>query len=254
RSNMYTIGIDSGSVATKGILFDGKIVKKIITPTGWNPKETSINVLKELTIDIKKNDIKSIIGTGYGRLTMDFIDDQVTEITCHAKGGYFLNDEIDTILDIGGQDSKVIGLNKNGNIKKFVMNDKCAAGTGKFLEETMNKIGITLDEIDEFDKPSNPINISSMCAVFASSEVVSLLAKGTSKNQIIYGISNSIANKTINLVSKVNTSGNVLFTGGLSQSEIIKDSLKEKLNRNIITNENSQYAGAIGAALIGFKK
>lgn len=251
---MYSIGIDSGSVATKGILFNGKIVKKIIKPTGWNPKEISKNVLNELTQDIDNNEIKTIIGTGYGRLTMDFVDDQITEITCHAKGGYFLNKNIDTILDIGGQDSKAIGLTNNGNIKKFVMNDKCAAGTGKFLEETMNKIGVTLDKIDEFERPSDSINISSMCAVFASSEVVSLLAKGTSKNQIIYGISNSIAKKSINLVSKINTNGDVLFTGGLSQSKIIKDSLKEKLNRNIISNENSQYAGAIGAAIIGFKK
>lgn len=251
---MYSIGIDSGSVATKGILYNGKkVVKKIILPTGWAPKETSAQIYQQLIQGISKDNIKNVIGTGYGRINMSFADEQVTEITCHAYGAKYLEEKIDTVLDIGGQDSKVISLFDNGKVKKFVMNDKCAAGTGRFLQETMSKVGIDLKSIDQYDPPSKKITISSMCAVFATSEVVSLLAKGTTKSQIVYGIIDSISSQAINLVEKVNGVETILFTGGLSNSELIRQTIEKKLDRKVVTSEDSQYAGAIGAALLGYK-
>ena len=131
---MYSIGVDSGSTYTKGVLFDGKnIIKKIIVPTGSSHKTTSEEVYKKLIEGVDKRQIKKVIGTGYGRVSMDFVDKKVTEITCHAKGMFFLNKNIRTILDIGGQDIKVINISENGSVENFIMNDKCAAGTGKFL-------------------------------------------------------------------------------------------------------------------------
>jgi len=246
---MYSIGIDSGSVATKGVLFNGEVCSKIILPTGWNPKETSLIVLEKL-LDYADGEIKSIIGTGYGRVSMDFTDRNVTEITCHAAGATYLISSIDTVLDIGGQDSKVIGLNSNGRVKKFIMNDKCAAGTGVFLQETLTKLGISINTIDTFESPENPVAISNMCAVFASSEIVSMLAKGINKNQIIHGIISTIAQRAANQIEKVNTSGEILFTGGLSQSELIRQRIETKVNRKVHSLKDSQFAGAIGAAKI----
>jgi predicted CoA-substrate-specific enzyme activase len=249
---MYSIGIDSGSVATKGVLFNGDICQKIIIPTGWNPKESSKAVLDQL-IEKADGNIQSIIGTGYGRVSMDFTDRNVTEITCHAAGAVHLISSIDTVLDIGGQDSKVIGLNNKGQVKKFIMNDKCAAGTGVFLQETLTKLGISIDVIDSFEPPENPVVISNMCAVFASSEIVSMLAKGVNKNQIVHGIINTIAQRAANQLEKVNTTGEILFTGGLSQSELIREKIEEKVNRKVHSLKDSQFAGAIGAAKIALK-
>lgn len=250
---MYSIGIDSGSVATKGVLFNGDIIKKEILPTGWNPKETSEKMLSILLKDLEKDKIRSIVGTGYGRVSMEFVDKNITEITCHAYGAKYLKESIDTVLDIGGQDSKVIALSSRGKVKKFLMNDKCAAGTGVFLQETMTKLGLSVKDIDSFDEPDEKIAISNMCAVFASSEIVSLLAKGASKNQIVYAIVDSISDRAVNLIDKVNTSGEILFTGGLSKSELIRSAIEKKIKRKVYSLDESQYAGAIGAAKLAFK-
>lgn len=248
---MYTIGIDSGSVATKGILFNGSVVKKIIKPTGWNPKETSLEVLHDLKSQVK-GPIKTIIGTGYGRVSMDFTDKNLTEITCHAAGAFYLQSDIDTILDIGGQDSKVIAINDKGKVKKFLMNDKCAAGTGVFLQETLAKLGIDIRSLDTFDKPDEIIKISNMCAVFATSEIVGLLAKGTEKNQIVYAIASSIAHRSHQLMTKLHHPRKVLFTGGLSQSTLIRKAIEDEMGVPLISLKASPFAGAIGAAKIAY--
>lgn len=172
---MYSIGIDSGSVATKAVLFNGKILAKVILPTGWSPKTASTKAMNLLIgkSGIDKSEVKKIIGTGYGRISMPFADKTVTEITCHGKGAHFLNNNVRTILDIGGQDSKVISLDDNGNVIDFTMNDKCAAGTGRFLEVMSNVLGIDVGELDDFTKDIDPEPITSMCTVFAESEVIS---------------------------------------------------------------------------------
>ncbi|MBS4536164.1 2-hydroxyglutaryl-CoA dehydratase [Clostridium sp. D2Q-14] len=251
---MYSIGIDTGSVATKGVLFDGNIVDNVILPTGWSPKNASKEVFNKLLErnNISEVDIKRIIGTGYGRISMDFADKAITEITCHAKGAYYLNSNIRTILDIGGQDSKVISLDEKGNIIDFVMNDKCAAGTGKFLEVTLNNLGIDVNEIDDLVKDNKPMDISSMCTVFAESEIVSLLAKGGNKGEIASGILYSIAKKSSSLLNRVSIREKIAFTGGVAKSKELKRILKDKLNKDIFTSDNTQIIGALGAAVIGW--
>ncbi|MGL5694036.1 MAG: acyl-CoA dehydratase activase [Peptostreptococcaceae bacterium] len=251
---MYSIGIDSGSVATKGVLFNGeKIIKKIIIPTGWSPKTTSKQVYDILSENIDSKDIKKVIGTGYGRVSMDFADKTVTEITCHTRGINYINPKIRTILDIGGQDSKVINLDKDGNIENFMMNDKCAAGTGRFLEVTSNLLGECIDNIDEMANNSEPENISSMCIVFAESEIISLLSRNVSKEKIAAGILKSIANKSTAMLNRGSIVDEIAFTGGLAKSKVLIDMIEENLNRKLFIAQDTQIIGALGAAVIGFK-
>lgn len=252
---MYSIGIDSGSVATKGVLFDGtKIVKKVIIPTGWSPKSTSRQVYDLLSEKIDKDQIKKVIGTGYGRIAMDFADKTVTEITCHTKGIYFLNNNIRTILDVGGQDSKVINLDQDGNVTNFMMNDKCAAGTGRFLEVTSNLLGSDIENIDDLAKDRTPVNISSMCTVFAESEIVSLLAQNIPKEEVAAGILKSIANKSTSMLARGEIVDEIAFTGGLAKSRVLVKMIEEILGRKLFIAEDTQIIGALGAAVIGFKK
>lgn len=252
---MYSVGIDSGSVATKGVLFDGNnIIKKIIIPTGWSPKCASLEVYNKLTKDIEKSDIKKVIGTGYGRVSMDFVDKKVTEITCHAKGVHFLNNNIKTILDIGGQDSKVINLDNDGNVSNFIMNDKCAAGTGRFLQVTSNLLGTDVGSIDDLAKGAEPEIISSMCTVFAESEIISLLAKSVSKESIAAGILQSIANRSKSMLSRIDILDEIAFTGGVAKCSVLVNMIEESLNKNIYIAEDTQIIGALGAGIIGYKK
>ena len=249
---MYYIGIDIGSTGAKGVLYKDDIICREIMPTGWNPKETGRNLYYKLLNDsnISEKDIENVVVTGYGRVAVDFADKVVTEITCHAKGGYYLNNSVRTIIDIGGQDSKVISLDSNGQVKDFIMNDKCAAGTGKFLEVTINSLGASLDEIDEITEGVEPVKINSMCTVFAESEIISLISAGKNKEEVAMGVINAIAEQGKNLLKKIKVKDIVLFTGGLAKSSVIKDTLSKKINENIITSRDSLYAGAIGAAVI----
>ena len=250
---MYSIGVDSGSVATKGVLFDGKkIVKKIIVPTGWSPMTTANEVYEKLKEGIPEEEIKKVVGTGYGRGVMDFADKKVTEITCHSKGIHFINNDVRTILDIGGQDSKVINLDEDGNVVNFLMNDKCAAGTGRFLEVTSNILGSDITKIDELARGNNPVNISSMCTVFAESEIVSLLAQNVPTGEVAAGILKSIANKSTSMLSRGEIVDKVAFTGGLAKSSELVRMVSEIIGKDIFLAEDTQIIGALGAAVIGF--
>jgi predicted CoA-substrate-specific enzyme activase len=253
---LYSVGIDAGSVATKGVLFDGEIVHTVTLPTGWSPKTASENVLNALLKDtgVKRGEVKKIIGTGYGRISMDFLDKAVTEITCHGKGAHFLNNKIRTILDIGGQDSKVISLDERGNVCDFLMNDKCAAGTGRFLQVMTNLLGEEIEKIDTLAQDASPESITSMCTVFAESEVISLLANGASKESVAAGIIESIANRATSLLSKINISNEVAFTGGVAKSQVLKRAIEEKIKKPIYIADDTQIVGALGAAVIGFNR
>ncbi len=249
---MYSIGIDSGSVATKGVLFDGENFEYKIIPTGWSPKNACTEVLEFLldSKDLKREDV-FIVATGYGRVSIDFADKEITEITCHGKGAHYLNSNIRTILDIGGQDSKVIKLDRDGNLSDFLMNDKCAAGTGRFLEVMSNLLGSDISDIDTLTGDAIPENINSMCTVFAESEVISLLADGSTKESVASGILHSIAGRIVNLTEKLGVEEEIAFTGGLAKSQVLTNIISEKLNKDIFTSPHSQYNGAIGAAVIG---
>ncbi len=249
---MYSIGIDSGSTTTKGVLYNGDIVKKLIVKTSVKPRETILNMYNDLSEGIR--DKPYLVVTGYGRELANFADKKVTEITCHGKGAKYLCDDVRTVIDIGGQDSKVIKLDRDGNLTDFLMNDKCAAGTGRFLEVIVNILDSEVHLIDSLVKGVNPHQISSMCTVFAESEVISLIAKEVAREEILSGILSSIAKRTAHFASKLGIDDTVFFTGGLSLSQEFRKKLEEFLNIDIETSDLSQYAGAIGAAVIGHRK
>lgn len=247
----YTLGIDSGSTTTKGVLFDGeKIIRTMIIKTAAKPKESIYKIYN----DLYSTDVKYTIATGYGRNLLDEADKIVTEITCHAQGAVFLNPSIRGVIDIGGQDSKAILLDNSLNVVDFLMNDKCAAGTGRFVEVMMRILEENMTTIDDFVKDRNPVNISSMCTVFAESEIISLLARDVHRGDIALGIINSICRRTANFAQKLNLQGDVFFNGGLAFSETFRRTMESYLNKKVLTNTLSQYAGAIGAATIGYRK
>ena len=187
---MVGVGIDVGAISAKAVVYDGQLKGYSIKPTGWTPREAGHQVFQEALIQAGygEEDVGYIVGTGYGRVSLSFIHKSVTEITCHAKGIYYLFKNIPLIIDIGGQDSKVIVLDTTGRVINFSMNDKCAAGSGRFLEVMAMALGMTINELGSFGNAAEPVAISSMCTVFAESEVISLLAKGASKDSIVSGI------------------------------------------------------------------
>ncbi|SHJ08224.1 CoA-substrate-specific enzyme activase, putative [Geosporobacter subterraneus DSM 17957] len=253
---MISVGIDMGSVAAKAIAYDGKgIAAKVIMPTGWSPKETGQKIMEELLRlgNIEREQVAMIVGTGYGRIALPFIDRKVTEITCHGKGAYYLNPAVRTVIDIGGQDSKVIRVDEEGAVVDFLMNDKCAAGTGRFLQVMAHALEVDVSELSQIARGAEPRSINSMCTVFAESEVVSLMAEGASKESIAAGLLQSVVNKTYSLASRLGIQGKVFFSGGVARNPLLSDLLGQKLNTEVFVSPLSQFNGAIGAALIGYE-
>jgi predicted CoA-substrate-specific enzyme activase len=196
-----------------------------------------------------------IISTGYGRVSIPFADQNVTEITCHAKAAYFINSDTRTIIDIGGQDSKVIRLDSSGNVKDFSMNDKCAAGTGRFLEMMARTLEISIESMGEESlKWKEDIDITSMCTVFAESEVISLIAENKDKADIIHGISKSIANRVFSHIGRLGEQGGYMMTGGVAKNKGVISAIEEKLREKLYIPEKPEIMGALGAALIALEK
>ena len=253
---MLSIGIDSGSSTTKGILFDGRdILKKVIMPTGANPKRTLKSVYETLYDVAVQNGFEPYtVTTGYGRDLLEEADKKVTEITCHGRGAATLIGDVCTVVDIGGQDSKVILLDRDKNVKDFLMNDKCAAGTGRFVEVIMRLLHQDLFDLDEYVSESEATKISSMCTVFAESEVISLLAHDVCGESIARGVVASICERTSIFSKRLPIEGKVFFSGGLAQFEVIRSDLEKYLGVEVVSHDLAQYAGAIGAASIGIQK
>lgn len=196
-------------------------------------------------------DLQYVIATGYGRVSIEFADKRVTEITCHGRGAHYFNPSVRTIIDIGGQDSKVIRLNDKGRVVDFAMNDKCSAGTGRFLEVMASALEVELSGLAELsDGAQNIVSISSMCTVFAESEVVSLIARGLPREDIALGLHQSIADRTAGLVQRVGLEEPVMMTGGVARNSAVVRALNEKLKTSIIIPPEPQIAGALGAALL----
>lgn len=249
---MYFTGIDIGSTSAKAVVLNenNDIVYKIVMPTGWSSLETA-NIIKEKLADtnIYYTDSK-FVATGYGRVSVPYADKIVSEITCHGKGAaYLFNAKDCTVIDIGGQDTKIISIAK-GQVIDFIMNDKCSAGTGRFLEIMANTLGVGLSQLFKLAKTGTGISISSMCTVFAESEVISLIGSGQPKENIAFGVVESITNKVKSLCGR-HASPNTSFylTGGLCESDYIIESLSKKLEATVISNPLGRYAGAVGAAL-----
>ncbi len=243
------IGIDIGSTSAKAaILDDEKLVFKIVLPTGFNGVDASDRLKQSIEEGgFSLDDAESIVATGYGRVSVPYAHKTVTEITCHGKGASWLFDSDMTVVDIGGQDTKALQL-KGGRVLKFLMNDKCAAGTGKFLEVMANRLGVSLKELSELAMKGEPTPISSTCTVFAESEVISLIGKGTPRENIARGVIDSVIVKVCSLVNKIG-GVNYGLTGGLCEEQYIVDCLAKQLDAPVVTNSDARYAGAIGAAL-----
>lgn len=251
---MYYVGIDIGSTASK-VVVRGEKEFHFVLPTGWSSKETTMIIkdkLLEEGVDVTSEDTK-VIATGYGRIAVDFADHVITEITCHARGGKEFAGDNCTIIDVGGQDTKVI-IVENGVVQDFLMNDKCSAGTGKFLEIMANRLGITLQELFDMAEIGTAVSISSLCTVFAESEVISHIGKGVKREDIAAGVVDSVAGKVAQLAQRKSLQGQLILTGGLSHSEYFCKVLSRKLMRKVQPTEFGRYAGALGAALLAKEK
>lgn len=251
--DMYYVGIDIGSTASKTVIMGEEAICDFFTlPTGWSGKETSELIysrLEEKGLFHKENSVTRIVATGYGRICVDYADRIVTEITCHGKGGYQLFQKDCTIVDVGGQDTKVITVSE-GMVKDFLMNDKCAAGTGKFLEVMALRLGVSLAELFGLAERGIPLGISSMCTVFAESEVISHIGAGEKREDIAAGVTDSVAARVSNLCRRHGIHGEVVLTGGLCDSPCFIQYLSRKLGTPVQTHTMGRYAGALGAALI----
>lgn len=226
-----------------------------VLPTGWSSKETTFTIkdkLLEEGIDVEAENTK-VVATGYGRIAVDFADHIITEITCHGRGGREFAGEDCAIIDVGGQDTKVIIL-ENGVVQDFLMNDKCSAGTGKFLEIMANRLGVTLQELFDMAETGKAVSISSLCTVFAESEVISHIGKGRKREDIAAGVVESVASKVAQLAQRKGLSGKVILTGGISHSEYFCKILTRKLMKKVYPTEFGRYAGALGAALLAEEK
>ncbi|OOM69835.1 acyl-CoA dehydratase activase [Clostridium sp. BL-8] len=255
----YVIGIDSGSTSTNAVVVNTnkEIVAYTVIRTGAKSSESANRILEEILNKSKLNrtDISLIVATGYGRVSISFADKEITEISCHGKGAHYLNPKIRTIIDIGGQDSKVIKLNEKGEVIDFVMNDKCAAGTGRFLEMMARTLEIDIKDMGpESLKWSEDIKISSMCSVFAESEVISLIAQNKEKADIIHALNQSISSKTNALLGRVGKESEFMMTGGVAQNVGVVNALEEKIGEKLFISDEPEIVGALGAALFGVEE
>jgi len=251
---MLTIGIDVGSITTKAaVVVDGALKLSRIVSTGYDAKNAAGMVFDQVLDSLKLtlNDIQGIVSTGYGRNSVPFAKKAITEITCHAAGAYFINPEVRSVIDIGGQDSKVILLKDNGRVSDFAMNDKCAAGTGRFLEVMARALEIELENFGEMSLESQaPSQISSLCTVFAESEVISLIAKGERRENIVAGIHDAIGARVASMAKRVKIMPPVMMTGGVAKNKGLEKALEKRLMQKILIAESAQVVGAIGAALL----
>ncbi|MBW1730990.1 MAG: 2-hydroxyglutaryl-CoA dehydratase [Deltaproteobacteria bacterium] len=251
----YFAGIDTGSLSTEAIIIDQdkEIVSYSIKPTGSDCIGASEAALAEALAwaELRRSQISTIVATGYGRISIPFADKKVTEISCHAMGAHHIFPDTGTVIDIGGQDSKVIHIDHEGKVLDFTMNDKCAAGTGRFLEVMAATFGVSLDELGRLSlKANETIAISSVCTVFAESEVVSLIAQNKPKEDIILGLHTAIVNRIWNMVQTVGVHGEVTMTGGVAKNQGVVALFEKKVGKPIHIYKEPQIVGALGAALL----
>ena len=256
---MYVLGIDSGSTSTNAVIMnqDRKIKAFSVVRTGAKSGVSAQKALDEVLqrAGLTKEDISWIVSTGYGRVSIEFADENVTEISCHGKGAHYFNPKIRTILDIGGQDSKAIHLNENGEVKDFVMNDKCAAGTGRFLEMIARTLEVSLDELGAIALTSTEkIEITSMCSVFAETEVISLIANNKEKADIADGVCHAIGNKASGLLRRVGMEPDFMMTGGVAKNPGVVRAVEEKIGAKLYICEEPEIVGATGAALYALER
>jgi len=257
-NDIITMGIDVGSTTAKCVIMKNgnEILEKSLIPYGigtTGPERAVQQVLDRSGFSL--DDFSYIIATGYGRRICETADSEMSELSCHAKGARFLFPDAGTAIDIGGQDAKVMRIGSGGMLEDFVMNDKCAAGTGRFLDVMARILELNVEDLGKTGALSeNPAEISSTCTVFAESEVISQLAQGTPRPDIIGGINRSVAVRVSGLAKRVGVVPQVVMSGGVAQNDGVRHALEKELGVEIYASPLSQYAGAIGAALFAFSK
>lgn len=250
----YFAGIDVGSTMTKVVVLKERIIASIIGPTGPEHRRLANQVMEEALkkADISFQSITYIISTGYGRINVPFADKQFTEITCHAKGIANIFPEAKTIIDIGGQDVKGIKINGNGKIIDFAMNDKCAAGTGRFIEVIADTLGVPLDQVGDLSLQSKrPASISNICTIWAQQEVAASLAQGVPIPDLLAGVHKSLADRISRMINRLKMEEAVIVTGGGGKNRGLLKALSEQLGYQVLVPDEPLITGALGAALLG---
>ena len=256
---IYGAGVDVGSTQTKAVILDGqqRIVARALIDTGANVTRAAERSFDEAlrAAGLRREEVAYVVGTGYGRYKVTFGDAQITEISCHARGASLLFPKTRTVIDMGGQDAKGIKIGEEGDVKDFVMNDKCAAGTGRFLANSAEALGMPMDDIGPLAlKAKNPVRLSTVCAVFVESDIMSYLGQGKKVEDILGGVHSAIAARTIALVRRVGIEPEVTFTGGVSRNIGMVRALEEKLGMPVNVSPDSHFVGAIGAAIFALER
>ena len=251
---MYFAGVDIGSTMTKVVLVDkaGNLLSIIKGPTGAEHRQLANEVMRQALKEagLQIDDISYIVATGYGRLNVPFADRQITELSCHARGVYSLFPNVRTAIDIGGQDAKCMKID-NGRLVDFVMNDKCAAGTGRFLEVTATALGIKLEDMGDISlKATKKIQISSLCTIFAQQEVIALISRGEKLENILAGLHDALAGRIVALARRLGTEPDLVLTGGVAKNIGMVRAMKESLGCEILVPEEPLITGALGAAIL----
>lgn len=251
-----TAGVDIGSTASKAvILIDRKPAAQIIGPSSTNPKRTAQEIYDKALAEagVKSSDVEYIVGTGYGRTQVEFATKNISEITCHGRGAHFLIPSVRTVIDVGGQDTKAICVDAKGNLLDFAMNDKCAAGTGRFLEAMSRSMEVPIGEMEKhYFGEGDPCTITSMCSVFAESEVINLINDGVPLSRIMKGLLRSLAVRVSSLTQRLGVVEDLVMTGGVAKNRGVQDAIEKKLKISMkrFNGADPQLAGALGAALI----
>lgn len=256
-------GVDVGSTQTKAILLKENgglspvILARALTDTGANVRKAAESAFEECcrTAGISTSDVGFVVGTGYGRYKISFGNAQMTEISCHAKGAHFLCPGTRTVIDMGGQDAKAISVGPSGEVLDFVMNDKCAAGTGRFLANAADVMGLSLDEIGQVSlQAKRPVKIATVCTVFVESDILSYLAQGKRGEDILGGVHLAIAKRTLSLARRVAIEPEITMTGGVARNVGMVRALEEVLGRPLKISPDAHFMGAVGAALFALEK
>jgi (R)-2-hydroxyacyl-CoA dehydratese activating ATPase len=255
----YAAGVDVGSTQTKAVVINeaGDIIGRALVDTGANVIQAAQDAFDTALRENKlsEQEVEYVIGTGYGRYRVTFGNDQVTEISCHARGAVHLFPDTRTVVDMGGQDTKAILVNELGEIVDFCMNDKCAAGTGRFLGAASAALDIPLSDLGDVAlKGAHPVKISTTCTVFAESEVLAWLGKGKKIEDILWGVHKSIAVRSSGLMRRVGVEDQVTFTGGVSRNKAMVAALEQRVGVKLNVSDDCQYIGALGAALFALDR
>jgi predicted CoA-substrate-specific enzyme activase len=250
----YFAGIDIGSTMTKAVILEQGVIASVIGPTGPEQRRLANKVMEEalLKAGLSFDTMTYIVSTGYGRINVPFADKQVTEISCHAKGVSSLFPPARTIVDIGGQDSKAITIDPHGRVTNFIMNDKCAAGSGRFVEVIADTVGLKLEQMGDLSLQStHPAQISNICTIWAQQEVASRLAEGIPIPDLIAGVHRSLADRVARMVKRLKLQKEVILTGGGGKNKGLVKALSEQLDCEILVPPEPLITGALGAALLG---